>query len=107
MAMSEDYLLQYPPRTIKQNELVKIMARDELPQLLHFLVRLRRMNELEFFTHEKSFQGPLRKILNSPGFSVEFAGGERVEWKDIERVTQGNSLCYDSSSDFYFLPPAP
>lgn len=99
------YLLETPPRTVKGSEVVKIMTKDELPPLIAFLVSLRKLPDVTIFTRDKVHKGPLRKIHDAPAFSVEFLSGERVQWSDIGRITQGNYLCYESSSPSYSLPP--
>lgn len=99
------YLLETPPRTVKGSEVVKIMTKDELSPLIRFLVSLRSLPDVTIFTRDKVHKGPLRKIHDAPAFSVEFPSGERVQWSDIGRITQGNHLCYESSSASYSLPP--
>lgn len=106
-AMGVDYLLESPPRTVKESDVVKIMTKSELHPLIRFLVTLRKLPDVTVMAKGKVFKGPLRKIHESPAFSVEFPGGERVQWEDIGRITQGTHLCYESSSPSYSLPPVP
>ena len=104
-AMGNDYLLQTPPRTVRENDVVKIMTISELSPLMRFLISLRKLPDVTIFANGKLFKGPLRKIHETPAISVEFSDGERVHWGDIGRITQGTHLCYDSSSPSFFLPP--
>lgn len=106
-ASGRDYLLQYPPRTIREKDVVKIVTKEELTPELRFLVELRRREDVTVHTTSGTHRGPFRKILEAPAFSVEFPSGERVEWDSITRIFQGPHLCYDSSSASSFLPPAP
>ncbi len=106
-ATGEDYFLEHPPRTVKERDIVKTLTRNDLPPVLSFLVSLRRLNEIGITAGQKSYHGPIRKILGRDSFSVEFPGGEQLQWRDIELITQGKQICYDSSSGLFFLPPAP
>ncbi len=105
-AVEEDYLLMHPPRTVKDKDIVKTLTKNDLPPVLSFLISLRRLPDIEFTAGQKSLCGPIRKIHGRDAFSVEFPGGEQLQWKDIDRIKQGNRICYDSSSEFFFLPPA-
>jgi hypothetical protein len=105
-ASGDDYMLELPPRTIHSSDVVKIMTMEELDPLTLFLVKLRRLSEVTISSRMKIYSGPLRKILVSPAFSVEFPGGERVEWKDIDWIKNGAYPCYESSSQSFSLPPA-
>lgn len=104
-AQGDDYLLAHPPRTVKDSDVVKIMTKSELPPLVSFLISLRKLPDVSVTARGKVFHGPIRKILETPAFSVEFPGGERLQWSDIGRITQGSYLCYDSSSPSFSLPP--
>lgn len=101
-----NYQLVHPPRTIQEENVVKIMTINDLSQTEKFLIGLRRAGELEVTAGEKNYSGFIRKIITSPAFSVEFSCGERVEWERIQLIKQGQHLCYDSSSGFFSLPPA-
>ncbi len=105
-AVEEDYLLVHPPRTVKEKNIVKTLTRKDLPPVLSFLIFLRRLPDVQFSAGKKTFRGPIRKILGSDAFSVEFPGGEQLQWRDIDQIKQGNQICYDSSSGLFFLPPA-
>ncbi len=105
-ASGTSYQLMHPPRTIQEEDVVKIMTINELSQTEKFLVALRRAGELQVSTGDKNYSGFIRKIITSPAFSVEFPCGERVEWERIQLIKQGLHLCYDSSSGFFSLPPA-
>lgn len=106
-ASGKGYLLAHPPRTVREEEIVKTLTRNELPGILGFLVSLRHFADVMVSSGGKVYSGPIRKILGREVFSVEFPGGEKLQWKDIEWIKQGNQLCYDSSSQLFFLPPAP
>ncbi len=106
-ASGDQYTLAQPPRTVREDQVVKIMTRDELDLKTGFLIALREYENVTVSVWERIYQGPLRKILMTPTFSVEFPGGERVEWKDIDWIKQDNILCYESSRDFFFLPRVP
>ncbi|MES2526087.1 MAG: hypothetical protein V4598_03335 [Bdellovibrionota bacterium] len=105
-ASGDDYQLIHPPRTIQEENVVKIMTINELSAEERFLTLLRRTGELQFVTGEKNYSGFIRKIITAPAFSVEFSCGERVEWRRIQLIKQGQHLCYDSSSGFFSLPHA-
>jgi hypothetical protein len=104
-AVGEDYLLEHPPRTVKAKDIVKTLTKTELAPVLSFLISLRRLPGIEVMAKGKSYHGPIRKILGRDTFSVEFPGGEQLQWDEIELIKQGNRICYDSSSDLFFLPP--
>ena len=106
-ASGEDYLLRHPPRTIREEDVVKIVTTEELSPLVSFLVKLRRMSGVRVETLEGVHAGPLRKISEGRGISVEFPSGQKVEWGQIQRIYQDHFLCYDSSSPSLFLLPAP
>ncbi|MFL5785160.1 MAG: class I SAM-dependent methyltransferase, partial [Bacteriovoracaceae bacterium] len=101
----DEIALTTPPRTVKEENVVKIMTSDELHPVLQFLVSLRRLPDVKVSSGNRIYHGPIRKILVGGAFSVEFPGGERVEWKDINRITQGTHLCYDSFSGSSFSLP--
>lgn len=104
-ANGDAYELQHPPRTIREEDVVKIVTENELSHELRFLTALRRMENVHVHSQGKVFHGPFRKILDGPGLSVEFPSGQRLQWREIDRIHQGPHLCYDSSSRFYSLPP--
>ncbi len=106
-ASGSDIQLIHPPRTIQEENVVKIMTINELSPLERFLNLLRRTGELEMTTGEKNYSGFIRKIITAPAFSVEFSCGERVEWSRIQLIKQGQHLCYDTSSGFFSLPHVP
>ena len=104
-ASGDQYLLQHPPRSVRREDVVKIVTTADLPPEAAFLCALRRLPDVTVHTHGKVHDGPLRKIHSSPGFSVEFPSGNRVQWSEIQRIFQGRHLCYESSSRFFSLPP--
>lgn len=106
-ASGDAYLLSHPPRTVRESQVVKIMTREELDRETSLLLILRELPRVSVGSQGRIYEGPIRKILKSPAFSVEFPGGERVEWKHIDWIKQDNHLCYDSSRDFFFLPLVP
>lgn len=106
-ASGDGYLLLHPPRTVKEDMIVKIMTNEELSQTESFLVSLRRLSGVTFEAEGRTYSGPLRKIIRAPAFSVEFPGGERVEWNRIERIKQGTRICYEFSSPLSFSLPVP
>lgn len=103
----DQYQLAYPPRTINWSQVQKIMEVVDLDERSYFLVKLRRLSPLVIQTKEKLIEGFIRKIIISPCFKVELSSGELVEWQDIKKINWRDILCFDSSSGFCYLPPAP
>ncbi len=106
-ASGDHYALAIPPRSVREDQVVKIMTKDQLNRETAFLLTLRELSGVSVGAGGRVYHGPLRKILKRPAFSVEFPGGERVEWKDIDWIKQENFLCYESSRDFFSLPHVP
>lgn len=94
-----------PPRTIKWTQVQRICDLEEINPDFHFALGLRRLGQLNITTksgHNLSF---IRKIIIRPGFSLEIVTGEKIEWADIQSIYWGTTLCYESSSGYFFLPP--
>ncbi|MGE3611596.1 MAG: hypothetical protein AB7I27_18540 [Bacteriovoracaceae bacterium] len=105
--LQEQYFqLKFPPRTINWAEVKEIKCKENLNSLEMFLIMLRRYEFLEILTEEEKLLGSIRKIYVSPTFSLDLSIGKKVEWSSIKSIHWGNHLCYESSSDFYFLPLA-
>jgi hypothetical protein len=93
----ERFELLTPPRTISWPQVKKVMAEDELlPYTIP--LQLRREGEVEIYAASNVYTGYLRKIIIHPAFQVEISSGQKVEWSSITKITQGNRLCYDTSS---------
>lgn len=94
----DKFNLKTPPRTIKRSDVKRVMTLDQLPPECQMVMMLRRLGELEIKTRKKRFKGVIRKIFVGPLFLVEISSGERIEWNEILTITQGNRLCFASSS---------
>jgi hypothetical protein len=103
----EKYQLAHPPRTILWKQVQEVLSFDEFDQLVQFLLRIRRLSELKISSTQGLHKGAIRKIEISPSFSVEISSGEWVEWSEIKRITWGETLCFEASSDYFYLPPVP
>lgn len=103
----DQYQLVHPPRTINWKQVQRIMDEEELDERCHFLVKLRRLSPLVFRAKEELVEGSIRKIVVSPCFRVELSSGELIEWEDIKSINWRDKLCFDSSSGYCYLPPAP
>jgi hypothetical protein len=103
----DHYNLKIPPRTIAWEQVSQIVEWNDLDCSLRFSLQLRRLGPLVISTCAGDKEGSLRKIYSSPCFSVELSTGEQLEWKNILTIHWNHILCYDSSSDYFFLPPAP
>lgn len=96
-ASGNSYMLNHPPRTVEEKDVVKIMTIDELNPAQKLLVKLWQFDDIQIMTKDKIISGALRKIIVLPAFSVELSCGERVEWERIQLIKQGQQVCYDSS----------
>ncbi len=103
----DQYQLVYPPRTIRWSQVQKIINEEDLDERSYFLVKLRRHSPLVIQTHDRKLDGSIRKIVVSPSFKVELSSGELIEWEDIKSIKWRDILCFDSSSGYCCLPPAP
>lgn len=92
--------LKTPPRTVLWDNVKKLMTMSEIEQKYHSALSLRRVGEVEITTSQRILRGIVRKILVHPTFRLEISTGEKVEWKEILTITQGSSLCYESSQAF-------
>lgn len=100
----EEYLLKTPPRTIYSNQVKKILTLNQIEPGLHCALELRKLGELKVETLDGDFTGSLRKIFVSPSFKLEISSGAQVEWSQIKKIFWENTLCFDSSSDYYYFP---
>lgn len=98
------YLLQTPPRTISEDQVKRICGIDEVARSFHPALTLRSLGELRIETSSGLFVGKLRKIFVSPSFKLEISSGEQVEWSQITKIFWENTLCFDSSSDYFYFP---
>lgn len=100
----EEYLLKTPPRTIYSDQVKKILRLDEIETHFHPALELRRLGELKLQTADRLITASLRKIFVFPSFKLEISSGEQVEWSQIKKIFWENTLCFDSSSDYYYFP---
>lgn len=94
----ERYELILPPRTIQWNQVKDILSFDEVDVRFRRALLIRRLGEVTVKTPSGEFTGHIRKIIVGPTFHLEISSGEKVEWNHIVTITQGSTLCYDSSS---------
>lgn len=100
------YQLSIPPRTIEEKSVKKVAFFEEIFREFHVALKLRPLGEFRFVTRDRIYYGHIRKIYESPRFEVEISTGERVEWGQVISIYQDQNLCYESSSDYLFLPHA-
>ncbi len=98
--------LKTPPRTVDASQVKRVLQESELDPILSFVAKLRRLGEVKIMSKNRLYTGMIRKIYYSPCFELEISSGEKVEWESIQTISWGQFLCYDSSSHFFFLPPA-
>lgn len=101
------YQLVYPPRTILWGQVKEVVSFSQLHPTIQFLVKLRQLSDLLFFTKGAYILASIRKIEISPSFKVELSSGEWVEWSEIKGISWGDTLCFEALSDYYYSPPAP
>ena len=101
---SDQYLLNCPPRTIRSDQVKNVWDLEQVDKSFHPALGLRGLGELKIETTRGEFQGSLRKIFVSPTFKVEISSGQQVEWSQILKIFWESTLCFDSSSDYFFLP---
>lgn len=101
---NEQYQLLTPPRTITSTQVKKALEFGEVQSKFHSALQLRRLGKLNFHTSHGIKEGYLRKIYASPCFKVEISSGEQVEWSDVKKIFWEDTLCFDSSSDYFFYP---
>lgn len=100
----EQYLLNCPPRSISSDQVKNVWDLEQVEPRFHHALGLRKLGELKFETTQGNFQGSLRKIFVSPSFKLEISSGQQVEWSQITKIFWESTLCFDSSSDYSFLP---
>lgn len=100
----DQFQLAVPPRTICESQVKKILEFQDISPKFHPALQLRKLGNLKFLTTSGSKEGYLRKIYVAPSFKVEISSGEQVEWSDIKKIFWENILCFDSSSDYFYLP---
>lgn len=103
----EQYHLLVPPRTVQWSQVKAVKSLTDFPPEIQQVLNLRRLGEMRINYLEQECNCHLRKIITSPSFKLEFSDGAQVEWGDIKSIHQGHFLCYESSSGFFSLPPAP
>lgn len=101
---NEQYQVLTPPRTITSTQVKKVLEFGEVQSKFHSALQLRKLGKLIFHTSHGIKEGYLRKIYASPCFKVEISSGEQVEWSDVKKIFWENTLCFDSSSDYFFYP---
>lgn len=94
----ELFNLKTPPRTIAASAIQRTWERADLERNIQLLLRLRHLGEVEVELNQRRIKGMIRKIFISPSFALELSGGEKVEWKDIQTISQGSQICYDYHS---------
>ena len=91
--------LKNPPRTIFWKDVKKLMLNtEEYDPRLRTLLELWNGGEVEITIPAKVLRGLVRKIIVAPSFKVEISSGEKVEWSQILKITQGSKICYAVSS---------
>jgi hypothetical protein len=100
----DQYLLNCPPRSIRSEQVKNVWDLEQVESRFHHALGLRKLGELSFETAQGNFVGSLRKIFVSPTFKVEISSGQQVEWSQITKIYWESTLCFDSSSDYSFLP---
>lgn len=102
---ADQYQLLIPPRTFRGTDVKEVLLPSQIPVKILHALQLRRLGELKIVTREGEKSGSLRKIYVAPSFKVEISSGEQVEWERIKQIFWEHTLCFDSSSDYFFLPP--
>lgn len=100
------FLLRMPPRTISWEQVREALDDSDLAAPLAFVCRLRRRGECHIVLKDRKLRAELRKIAVKPSFSLELSTGQWIEWSDIQTISLGTHLCFDSSSSVFSLPPA-
>lgn len=100
----DQYLLSSPPRTIHSEQVKNVWSLDQVESRFHPALGLRALGELQIETSLGSFKGSLRKIFVSPSFKVEISSGQQVEWSQVTKIFWESTLCFDSLSDYFYLP---
>lgn len=100
----DQYNLKTPPRTIEEKQVKKRLIWEEIPAEFHPALRFRRLGSIRIETQETTFHGSIRKIFVSPSFRLEISSGEQVEWSEIKKIFWENTLCYDTSLDYFYFP---
>lgn len=103
---NDEYQLLIPPRSFKLSEVKGIQSLQEIPARFHPALLLRGLGNLKIVTQTHELAGQFRKIYVAPCFKVEISSGEQVEWEKIRQIFWENTLCYDSSLDYFFYPHA-
>lgn len=102
--LNNQYILNCPPRSIRSEQVKNVWSLEQTESRFHPALSLRALGELKIETTQGTFAGKLRKIFVSPSFKVEISSGEQVEWSQITKIYWENTLCFDSSSDYFYLP---
>lgn len=101
---NDQYLLNLPPRSIRSHQVKNVWDLEQVERRFHHALGLRKLGELKFETSQGILLGSLRKIFVTPTFRVEISSGHQVEWSQITKIFWESTLCFDSSSDYSFLP---
>lgn len=102
----DEYQCLIPPRGFHLQQLKGTYGLEDLNPLYHHALRLRHLGVLTIKTRKGEFHGFIRKIFVTPSFKVEISSGQLLEWKDVTHVFWENQLCYESSSGYFYYPPA-
>jgi hypothetical protein len=100
----ENFQLLTPPRTIRSSQVKNVFELNEVESKFHSALQLRKLGKLKICTSSGIKEEYLRKIFVTPSFKVEISSGEQVEWSDVKKIFWENTLCFDSSLDYFYYP---
>lgn len=80
------YNLQFPPRTINQDQILNILDEKNLTEFLKELISLRRKGPLSFETDRGILNGEIRKIFIRPDLKLELSSGQHLLFSEINSL---------------------
>jgi hypothetical protein len=80
------YNLQFPPRTINQDQILNILDEKNLTEFLKELISLRRKGPLSFETDRGILNGEIRKIFIRPDLKLELSTGQHLLFSEINSL---------------------